>query len=178
MKGINFKQETLEVNQQVTELTVTDKKLMFTKILQLICEKMWAAQSKNITINSLLSPPPLPPPPPSTTSCTWALPLCIHFFMENCHIIVAKLNCLPSCQINKPPGGLRLVFTKDRVWVSGVIRSVQLENNILILLMTLSFTIKWKLGHRSHKQNGKNWQPITKRRNVHCDLLLLQTPTI
>ena len=121
-------------------------------------------------------------PPPPTTSCTWALPLCIHFFMENCHIIVAKLNYLPSRQINKPPGGLRLVFTKDRVWVSGVIRSVQLENNILILLMTPSFTIKWKLGHRSRKQKGKNWQPITKRRNVHCDwfilLLLLQTPTI
>ena len=111
---------------------------------------MWAAQSKNITINSLLSPPP---PPPPTTSCTWALPLFIHFFMENCHIIVTKLNYLPPRQINKPPGGLRLVFSEDRVWVSGIIRSVQLENNILILLMKSE---NWVIGVASRRERTDN----------------------
>lgn len=42
MKGINFKQETLQVNQQVTELTIKyslNNEKLFTKILQLMWKK-------------------------------------------------------------------------------------------------------------------------------------------
>lgn len=60
MKGINFKQETLQVNQQVTELTIKYSLKQQEAIYQNLTinvKKMSAAQSKNIAINPLLSPP-------------------------------------------------------------------------------------------------------------------------
>ena len=128
MKGINFKQETLQVNQQVTELSVNNKKL-FTKLLQLICKKNVSCSVKknyhkySIKPSSLISPPP---PLSFATLDSLFLGELTHY----CHWIKLAPTLLSPhptsnvLEINKPLGGLRLVFPSDGVWVRVVNRSV------------------------------------------------------